>query len=128
MKQNKLTIRVNKPVAEVFEFTLDPANTPRWIDSIVKEEADASPGFNVRYKNYNQKGEANEYVITEFEPNKSFTMAMVGGDYKVRYTFTPISDNETEVEYFEWSENGELAEPFGQEALEKLKEVIEAHS
>jgi uncharacterized protein YndB with AHSA1/START domain len=126
MKQNKLTVRINKPVAEVFGFTLNPDNTPLWIDSIVKEEADSRPGLNARYRNFNQKGEANEYLITAFELNKSFVMTMIGNDYKVRYTFTPLFGNETEVEYFEWSDAGELSDPFMMTPLEKLKIILES--
>ena len=38
MKSNKLTIKIKKPVQEVFLFTTDPKNTPLWVDDCVKEE------------------------------------------------------------------------------------------
>lgn len=37
MKINKLTIRIKKPISDVFDFTINPQNTPRWIDFIVEE-------------------------------------------------------------------------------------------
>ena len=37
MKENKLTIFINKPVKEVFEYSLESDNVPKWIDSIKKE-------------------------------------------------------------------------------------------
>lgn len=43
MKMNTLSIVINKPVADVFAFTVDPANTPRWIDGIVEEVTDNPP-------------------------------------------------------------------------------------
>ena len=46
-------------------------------------------------------------------------------NYHVRYTYKKINNNETEMEYFEWMENGELNKPFIIETLKKLKEVLE---
>ncbi len=128
MKENKLTIQIDKPIEEVFEFTINTENTPRWIDSITKEEAELPIGLNTRYRNFNLKNEANEYIVTRFELNKIFEMAMVGADYNVRYTYTPLSSNRTELEYFEWSEKGEVADPFTQPTLEKLKKVLESNN
>lgn len=125
MKENRLTIQINKPAEAVFEFTINPRNTPLWIDSITKEEAQFPIGLNTHYRNFNIKNEANEYVVTKFELNKIFEITMLGADYKVRYTYTPISENLTELEYFEWSEKGEISDPFTRQTLEKLKQALE---
>lgn len=37
MKENRLTIFINKPVKDVFEYSLESSNVPKWINS-VKEE------------------------------------------------------------------------------------------
>ncbi|MDB5195497.1 MAG: hypothetical protein JWO84_681 [Parcubacteria group bacterium] len=126
MKELKLTVRIDKPAGEVFEFTTNPDNTPKWIDSIVREETDTSPvKIGTIYRNWNAAEEMNEYVVTQYESPKIFQLDATHQDYKVRYTYTPISNTETELEYYEWSESGQLHSPFMQEILDKLKEVME---
>lgn len=127
MKDLKLTVRIKRPVDEVFGFTTDPNNTPRWIDSVVGERADAFPPvIGTKYENWDASGKVNEYVVTKYEPPKTFQLDATHQDYKVRYTYKPISESETELEYYEWSESDQLHAPFMQEILDKLKEVLEA--
>ena len=126
MKDLKLTVKINKPIKEVFEFTTNPKNTPRWIDSIVKEEADTDPiTYGTTLRNWDTQNHMNVYSVTRYEPPYEFQLDAKHQDYKVRYTYTPISENETELEYYEWSESGQLHAPFMQEILDRLKEVME---
>lgn len=127
MKDLRLTVRINKPIAEVFEFTTNPANTAKWIDSVEGEKADSyPPEIGTIYQNWDDSGKINEYKVTQYEPSKVFQLDAIHQDYKARYTYTPISDTETELEYYEWSEADQLHAPFMQEILDKLKEVMEA--
>ena len=127
MKDLRLTVRINKPIEEVFEFTTNPANTSRWIDSVTKEVSDAyPPHIGTTYQNWNAEGEMNEYKVTKYEPPTVFQLDATHQDYKVRYTYSAISENETELEYYEWSESDQLHAPFMQEILDTLKDVMEA--
>lgn len=127
MKDNKLTIRIQKPVSEVFEFTTNPENTPKWIDSIDKEEVSSvEVEIGTRYTNWSREGNENTYFVSEYEKNKVFQLDSSDGGYKVKYTYRLISGSETELEYFEWDESGELKDPFKQESMEKLKRIMEA--
>lgn len=126
MHSNKLIIIINKSVEEVFEFTVNPNNTPKWIDSIKREEVDSFPiEVDVQYTNWDKDNKQNSYWVTEYQKNKVFQLDSVDGEYKVRYTYTPISGNKTQLEYFEWQEGGELESPFTQETMEKLKDILE---
>jgi len=127
MKSNKFIVTINKPVHEVFAFTLNPANTPSWISSIVQEEVNEKPTkIGTIYRNQNKKGRWSEYTITAYEENKFFIFTSSDKNYNVKYSFRPIGDNATEVEYYEWVDEGELEEPFNIEILEKLKSIIES--
>lgn len=126
MKNKRLTIQIDKPTSDIISFVLNPKNTPLWIDSLVKEETSDWPvKVGTIYRNQNQKGEWNEYTLTELN-DYGFTMTQNGGNYHVRYTTIPISENTTDFEYYEWVENGELEDPFTIDILEKLKRVLQS--
>ncbi len=127
MKDLRLTVKINRSIAEVFEFTTNPINTAKWIDSVQGEKSDAyPPKIGTTYQNWDESGKINEYKVTQYEPSKVFQLDATHQDYKVRYTYTSVSENETELEYYEWSESDQLHAPFMQEILDKLKEVMEA--
>ncbi|MEK7175717.1 MAG: SRPBCC family protein [Patescibacteria group bacterium] len=126
MKENKILINIFRPIEEVFDFTINPQNTPLWIDGIVREETNDFPiKVGTEYKNVNQKGDWTEYVVVKFEPNKIFELKQKDNNYHVQYTYEKVSENETGLTYFEWVEHGELENPFIKNTLEKLKMVLE---
>lgn len=126
MKDKRLKIVIDKPVSEVFEFTTDPANTPKWIGGIVVEETNEWPSkLGTIYRNKGQGDGWNEYEMTEFGKDKTFTLTRLNSDYHVRYTFTPTEDHSCNFEYYEWVDEGELDDTVSQEVLEKLKQVME---
>ena len=126
MKTHRLTIRINRPADEVFEFVTNPANTPKWIDFISQEETNEwPPKLGTIYKNQDRAGEWRDLEMTAFERDKMFVMSNHKTGYHVRYTLTQLGDGSTEIEYYEWMDNGELDEPFSLEPLEKLKSILE---
>lgn len=126
MKENKLTIFINKPVKEVFEYSLESNNVPKWINSIKEEIPEERPvklGTKLRNIGVDSQ-EWNKYEVIDFHPPRTFTLKKLNGDYFVKYTCTE-KDNDTEFEYFEWAEYGELDGLMEMSALELLKELIE---
>lgn len=126
MKDNKLTIFIYKPINEVFEYSLESNNVPKWITSIKEEIPSERPvKLGTKLKNIGVNSDVwNEYEVIDFQPPKTFTLKRLNGDYFVRYTCIE-KDNGTEFEYYEWAEKGNLDDLMGIEALEILKKLIE---
>ena len=127
MKENKLTIRINKSVHEVFTFTITPPNSTRWIDSIVKEETNEWPvRIGTIYKLQDKNGEFSEVVVMAIKENKFVEWVSKDQVYHCCYTFKSIDKNTSELEYYEWVDEGELEGPFTSDVLEKLKSLVES--
>lgn len=126
MKENKLTIFINKPVKEVFAYSLESNNVPKWITSIKEEIPSERPvRVGTQLKNICINNSTwNHYEVIDFVQDKTFTLKRLNGDYFVKYTCTEKNDG-TEFEYLEWAANGDLDELMEMSALELLKKQIE---
>jgi len=127
MQNNKILIIINKPIEEVFEFTTNPMNTHLWIPLIGEEVAEEyPPKIGTQYKNRDNNSSWNYYKVSEFQNNRIFTLTDLLNNYHVRYTYHKLNDNQTEIEYFEWMNKGELDNPLAENIMQKLKSVIES--
>ncbi len=127
MNKNKLTIVIDRPIGEVFEFTINPKNTPLWISHIkIEESSEYPPKIKTVYRNRGEEDNWDKYEVIGLKANSLFTLQSSDKRYFVRYTYEKINDKKTKMEYFEWVKSGELDNPFTQKVLEKLKEVIES--
>jgi hypothetical protein len=127
MRDNKLAIIINKPVEEVFSYTLNPKNTHVWIDFIDEEVTSAwPPKIGTTYRNRASGNERwSHYKLTQLEANKTFTLEDTKGNYHVKYSFKPLKDDSTEFEYHEWTVHTDLESLFPKKHLEKLKSILE---
>ena len=72
MNRNKLTIIIKKPIKEVFEFTINPDNTHKWINTVAEEKIDDYPikiGTIYRNRGKNDK-EWSEYEVIKLRTNE----------------------------------------------------------
>lgn len=126
IKDNTLTIHIEKPAEEIFAFTINPKNTPLWVETIVTEETNEWPvKIGSIYRNKNKNGEWAEYEVIKYQHNKMFVFRKNDKNYHVWYSFKPVEKNTTKLIYYEWVDSGELTQPFAYEALEKLKRLLE---
>lgn len=126
MKETEITLPIHRTPQDVFNFCLDPKNTPKWVDSIVTEQTNEwPPKVGTIYRNQNRNGVWSEYKVVALDPTTMFEFKLASSPYHVRYTLRPLSPDTTELTYFEWMEDGELAEPFTPDILQKLKQVLE---
>ena len=127
MKENRITIIINKPIEEVFEFTTHPKNTHLWIPSITQEIAEVyPPSIGTIYKNKGEGTQWDIYKVIDFKQNEVFTLSDLEDNYHAQYSYTKINNQQTQMEYFEWVKNGTLSNPFHPSIIDTLKEVMES--
>lgn len=129
MNKNKLTIIIKKSIGEVFDFTINPNNTHKWVNGIAEEKTDGcSIGIGTVYRNRGKNDkEWTKYEVVRFKKNKLFTLRKNDFNYYVEYTYRLIGKTTTELTYTEWVNEGNLEDPFNQSTLKKLKFIIESN-
>lgn len=126
MKSNKLVISINKPLHEVFSFTITPPNSTKWIPDVIKEETNEWPiQEGTVYTLLTKTGHTFKVNVSEFKNNKLVEWISSDNKFHCRYSYRPIDEKSSELEYYEWVDQGELEEPFTLTVLNKLKSVIE---
>jgi hypothetical protein len=127
MKDLALTITIDKPVADVFAFTLNPKNTPKWIDAIIEEETSEWPvKLGTIYRNRRNRTDPwTTYELTGFEQDKEFVLSEQRGKFRVRYLFAACGEGKTRLDFCVGTDAGKPGVPFTMQPLEKLKRIIE---
>jgi len=127
MKDNKLSVTINRPPAEVFDFTITPPNSTLWIPSIVAEETTELPiRIGTVYTLTEDSGDQFNVTVSGLEQDKLVEWVSSDNSYHCRYTYTPLDDNATQLDYYEWVDVGELENPLQPDALQILKQTIES--
>lgn len=121
-KTQEIRIIINQPKERVFEYVLEPKNTPNWCKSIESESIDTEQiGMGTIYTNNFGK-----LKVTDYERNVYFELSELGTEYQCSYSFHKIDDGSMELVYFEGMlEGSDLDEPMEKESFERLKEILE---
>jgi uncharacterized protein YndB with AHSA1/START domain len=95
-----VTVRIRRPVDEVFAFVTDPANFPRWAGSLVTTARQTSPGPMRAGATFHQTNKflirrfQTDFVVTAYEPPRRFEYRSTAGpiQFAGHYTFTSDGD------------------------------------
>ncbi len=132
MKEIKANIVIQRPREVAFNFTINPRNTPKWIEWISLEEANEVPiKLGTLYTSHDKSGKKHELKVTELEPGEMFSMSTLDDSLHVRYTFKSLNLDSCSLEYFVWASTGEIPVSFTQQSvwaiLNKLAQIMEEH-
>jgi carbon monoxide dehydrogenase subunit G len=124
-------INIDRSVAEVFAYTLDQHNSPKWQNAISAVEAPAGPVkkgdrfVNVR-KFMGQEMKTN-YEFMEIRPNSSFTLKSEGGPVSVQVsiTFEPTPAGTKMTTHLEADVGGFFKVAEGMVAQQMLMQIVE---
>lgn len=126
MQNNQIIVQVKASADTVFEFTTNPQNTPKWLDQFEYEETNEWPvKVGTKYRNKTTVGKWGGYVVVACEQNKLFEILADDNNYHTRYGYKSLGENETELDYTEWVDRGDIECPFTPAMLEKLKKCVE---
>jgi hypothetical protein len=121
MKTNEIRITIDAEPKDVFEFTVEPKNTAKWIDTAGEEHINTEQiGLGTVYSN-----NYGDLKVTDYERNKFFELTNEATSYCCSYTYRKLEDDTTELTYFEYMQDGsELEDPMDRRHFEKLQEII----
>ena len=110
----EVTIHVDRPVDEVFDFISDPAKMPLWVRYVAEAEwtKDAEPrvgaNYGVKYT-YGARDSDITMEVTELNRPTRFAYMTVKGPYPIRVTYTLAPEGRgTRFTYFQDAQSDSL--------------------
>ncbi len=126
MRENKITVVINKSIDEVFEFTTNPQNTHLWVPFISEEtSSEYPPKIGTIYRSCRENDSWSEMKVVEFENNKKFIISDLDENLFVKYIYRDLEKNITELEYSDWIINKDFDSPMTKDVLKDLKKIME---
>ena len=137
------SVTIARPVEDVFAVISEPANDHRWSSAVIEARlttpGPAGVGSIAHYVNrVFGRRMAYDWQIVEFEPNRRFVAKSIGAPVPTRATltfeptnggtrFTVGYDGETAFARMVWRLTGWYGKRAWQQAMQKLKELMEAN-
>jgi uncharacterized protein YndB with AHSA1/START domain len=126
MSENKITVVINKPINEVFEFTTNPKNTHLWVPFISEEISNEyPPKIGTIYRSCRENDSWSEMKVVEFDNNKKFVISDLDENLFVKYVYHDLNENSTKLEYSDWMIDKDFHSPITKDVLEDLKKIME---
>ncbi len=127
-----LAIEIGAPVEAVFRFCLNPANTSKWIPSVLEERVSETPVkigtvFYQRVLGKDSVPKKNAIIVIGLIENKQLDFHAVNGTYACYYRFESIPSG-TRLTYTEEAGMEEELAPLPESCLRTLKRLIEHQS
>ena len=122
MKTNEIRIEIERPIKDVFEYTLEPQNKSIWCSIITEESVDTEQiGITSIYRN-----NLGSFKVSDYERNIFLELMSLDEKFQGSYSFRKRDDNTTELIYFEAMLDGsDLTEAMDKKYFKKLKELLE---
>ena len=103
MPSAERTIRINRPVDEVFRFFSTPANDPSWRPHVKEISGTAAQGARIHQviSGPGGRGIPADIEVTAFEPPTRYAFAVVAGPARPigEFVLTPVGEGATEVRF-----------------------------
>jgi uncharacterized membrane protein len=144
MIKNEMSILIQKPIGEVFDYISDFQNGPQWQTGLleVRPVTDGPLGVGTRFtsvRKFMGRSTESDIEFSDYELNRKVSIKSVSGNspFKQTFLFEPTADATRLTSRFELHMGGimALAEPLMASGVRRelaadfgrLKEVIESH-
>ena len=92
MKRIETAVVIQRPINQVFDYVIEPANLPDWAPGFLEATTTSEGPIKVgstttRITNFGGRQSESQHVVTEFEPNKVMAVSTKSGPLKIKEIF-----------------------------------------
>lgn len=92
MKRIETAVMIQRPINQVFDYVIEPANLPDWapgfLEAMTTSEGPITVGStSTRVTNFGGRQSESKHVVTEFEPSAVMAVSTKSGPLKIKEIF-----------------------------------------